>query len=287
MGDIDIVAKEENLQETIDTLLEAGYRSDYFTLDNVKKYHWHCPPFIKEGKKTIELHWTLIEPKHHTTETENIMRWLFDETEEKQFGKGKALVFKPDAIVFQLMLHYGLNDDLNSSLKNLLDIAIVIQKHKKEINWDVITGKILETSFVRRFALIGWLAKNTVGANIPDYFFQTLNVELSEEITDVALNRIFHFSEVDFMGKHTDLYNTNLAQKMIIMFSNLFPSPSRLKFRYNLKNNWEALLYYPKRVYDLILKYKSDVIKTFKPNEEESAKTKKEIILIDWLEERV
>jgi Uncharacterised nucleotidyltransferase len=284
MGDIDIVVSYENIQKTIDTLLDSGYQSDYFIVEYVQKYHWHFPPFKKERKKTIELHWTLIQPKLHTTETEEIMQWLFTETEEKQFGSSKALVFKPDALVFQLMLHYGLNDDINPSLKNLLDITVAIQKHKNEINWEVITGKILETCFVRRFVLIGWLARNTVGANIPDYFFQKLNVKLTEEVTDLALNRIFHFSEVDFLGKHTDLYNANLTQKMIIMLTNLFPSPSRLKYRYNLKNNWEALFYYPKRVFDLVTTYNSDVIRTLKPNEAEIAKTKEEIILVDWLE---
>ena len=287
MGDIDIVVSEDNIQKAIDVLLESGYRSDYFTIDNVKKYHWHFPPFTKEGKKTIELHWTLIEPKLHTAETENIMQWLFDETEEKQYGKGKALVFKPDAIVFQLMLHYGLNDDLRPSLKNLLDITVLIQKYQKEINWEVISNKIMETGLARRFALIGWLAKNTVGANIPDHFFQALNVKLNEEIKDVAMNRIIHFSDIDLMSKRPALYHANLSQKIIIMLMNLFPSPSKLRFRYNLKTNWEVLVYYPKRVFDLTKAYRSDVIKTLKPNDELIAKTKEEIILIDWLEGRV
>jgi len=124
------------------------------------------------------------------------MNWLINSTEEKQFGKGRALVFKPNAIVFQLMLHIGLNDGLRSSLKNLTDLTVLIQRFQKVIEWEVITNRILETSFARPYALVGWLANNIVGANIPYKFFQALNVEISEEIKEAALSRILHFSDV-------------------------------------------------------------------------------------------
>ena len=155
MGDIDIIVREENIQKAIDILLESGYRSDYFSIDNLKKYNRHLPPFTKSGKRSIELHWTLIQPKFQTSETEKIEQWMINEIEEKQFGKGKAMVFKPNAIVFQIMLHIGLNDGLRSSLKNLLDLTVIIQKYQQEIEWEVVTNKILETRFAHRFALIG------------------------------------------------------------------------------------------------------------------------------------
>ncbi len=286
MGDIDIVVCEENIQKAIDILLESGYQSNYFTLDNIRKYNRHLPPFTKKGGKSIELHWTLIQPKLSTSETEKIMQWLFNETEEKQFGKGHALVFKPNAIIFQMMLHIGMNDELRSSLKNLLDLTVLIEKYQNKIDWEIISDKILKTGFAHRFALVGWLAKNTVGANVPDNFFQALNIELSEEIKEAALNRIIHFNDVDFKNVIPTLYHANFLQKIVIVLKYVFMAPSKMKFRHNLKNNWEVFKYYPKRVFDFTKIYISDVLKTLKPNEELIDKTKEEIILRDWLEKK-
>lgn len=284
MGDIDIFVREENVPKVIDALLASGYQSNYFTLENLKKHNRHLPPFTRIGKKSIELHWTLIQPNFQTSKTDNIMSWLINETEEKQFGKGKALVFKPDAIVFQLLLHIGLNDRLRSSLKNLMDITVLIQKYQKEIKWEVIINKILETSFTHRFALVGWLAKNSVGANIPDHFFQALNVEISEEIREAALNRIIHFSDVDLIGPLATLSHANLVQKLVIILNYMFMSPSRMKFRHNLKNNFEVFMYYPKRVLEFTKKYKSNVLNTINPKDELLVKSKEEIKLRAWLD---
>ena len=284
MGDIDIVVREDNISKVMDVLNAKGYSSEYFTIESAKKCHWHFPPYYKNGKKRIELHWTLIKPEVHDAKTGKIMNWLFNETEEKKFGKGTALVFKPDALLFQLMLHFGLNDNLRLSLKKLLDISVLIQKYQQELNWEAISAKILETNFVRRFALIAWLAKNTVGAKIPDHFFQTLNAEPSEEIKEIALNRIIHFSEVDITNYQLAMLHANLVQKLFIMLKTVIISPERMRYQYDLKTNFEAILYYPKRIFDVTRNHLSDVLTILNPEKESMVKTKEELNLRAWLE---
>jgi hypothetical protein len=225
-------------------------------------------------------------PEVHDAETGKIMNWLLDETEEKKFGKGTSLVFKPDALLFQLMLHFGLNDNLKPSLKNLLDISVLIQKHQNEINWEAISAKIMETNFVRQFALIGWLAKNTVGAKIPDRFLQTLNSDPSEEIKEIVMNRIVHFMDHNIINNHPSLLNANLFQKLLIMLTIVFISPTKMRYQYHLKTNLEAFIYYPKRVFDVTRNHKSDVIKTLKQDNELLAKSKDELKLREWLDNR-
>ena len=285
MGDIDIVVSEDNIFEVMEVLNVMGYSSGYFTIDSAKKYGKHFPPYSKNGKKCIELHWTLIVPEVHDAKTEEIMNWLFDETEEKKFGKGTALVFKPDALLFQLMLHYGLNDNLRPSLKNLLDISVLIQKFQEELNWEAISDKILETNFVRRFALVAWMAKNTVGAKIPDHFFQTLNAEPSEEIKEIALNRIIHFREVDIISCRPSMLHANLVQKLFIMLKTVIISPERMRYQYHLKTNFEAILYYPKRIFDVTKNHLSEVLNTLIPDKKLMAKTEEELKFSIWLDE--
>ena len=285
MGDIDLIVKEGDIPKMVGALLESGYSSDYFTFENLKQFDRHLPPFIQKGKKSIELHWTLIQPMFQTAETEKTMNWLIHETEEKQYGKGKALVFKPTALVFQIMLHMGLNDGLRPTLKNLMDVLVIIQKHQHEINWEVITNKIVETNFAHRFALVGWLAKSTVGANIPDQFFRSLNIELSQEIKEAALNRILHFNDIDLNGPIALLNQANLIHKLVFVLKYVFMSPSKMKYRHNLKNNWEVFIYYPKRIFDFTRSYKTNVIKTLNPDLELVAKTKEELKLRSWLDQ--
>ncbi len=287
MGDIDIIGREDDIQKIIVALVESGYSSDFFTIDSAKKYGKHFPPFNKKGKRAIELHWSLINPEFHNAETGKIMNWLFKETEEREFGNGIALVFKPDAAMFQLMLHFGLNDNLWPSLKNLLDITVLIQKYNHELNWDAISAKILETSFLHRFALVARLAKDTVGAKIPDHFFQTLNAEPSEEIKEIASNRIIHFRDSSLLFNRPSMLNANLFQKLFIMVTTVFISPAKMKIRYSLKTNSVAFLYYPKRVFDVTGNHLSSVLKTLNPDKELKAKTKDEIKLSDWLENGV
>ncbi|NWJ52256.1 MAG: nucleotidyltransferase family protein [Bacteroidetes bacterium] len=283
MGDIDLFVREEYVLKGVDALVASGYQSNYFVFENLKKYNRHLPPFTKAGRRSIEFHWTLIQPKFQTPDTERVTNWLIDEIEEKQFGNGSALVFKPSAIVFQIMLHIGLNDELRSSLKNLLDITVIIQKYQNDIDWDLVSDKIIETSYRRRFALVGWLAKNIVSADIPDHFFQVLNVDLSKEIKEAALNRIIYFSDIDSENVIPILYHANLLQKIVIILKYVFMSPSKMRFKHNLKNNWEVFKYYPKRLFNLTKTYKSDILKTLRANEELMDKTKEEILLRDWL----
>jgi hypothetical protein len=183
------------------------------------------------------------------------------------------------------MLHIGLNDDLRPSLKNLLDITVLIQKYQHEINWNVISARILETGFVHRFALVGWLAKNTVGAKIPDHFFQALNAEPSEEVKEIALNRIIHFSDLPLLNNVPSLLKVNIFQKLIIMCKGVFVPPSKMKYKYNLKTNWEAFLCYPKWVFKIIRMRKTDILKIFNPDNELIAKSNDEMTLRMWLEE--
>ncbi len=284
MDDIDIIVKEDDIPKISAALIESGYCNDYYTLENIKKYHRHLPPFTKKGKRCIELHWTLMQPMFQTPETEKTLMWMIGETEEKTYGKGRALVFRPNAVIFQLMLHIGLNDYISPSLKNLLDITVLIQKHQHEINWEVISAKILETCFVHRFALLGWLAKNTVGAKIPEYFFQTLNAETGEEIKEIALNRIINFRDLNLTNNHPTLLSANLFKKLFIMLSTVFISPSEMRYWYNLKTNWEAFLFYPKRFFDFTRRHKSDVLKTLRPDNTLISKMKEELEFRVWLD---
>jgi signal peptidase I len=285
MGDIDIVVSENNLQKVIGVLKDNGYESEYFDLENAKKYHWHFPPFNKAGKKSIELHWTLIVSKVHNPKAGESMNWLFGETEEKKFGKGTALVFKPDALLFQLMLNCGLSDNFRPSLKNLLDLTVVIQKYQNEIDWKAVSDKILLTNFVKRFALVAWLAKNTVAANIPDQFFQALNAEPDEEMKEIALNRMIHFRDVDEISSWPGIQKANLFKKLLIMLNIVFISPERMRYEYHLKSNFTAILYYPKRIIDVIRKYNAELLKTLHPKKELIAKSKGISNMKAWLDD--
>ena len=58
-----------------------------------------------------------------------------------------------------------------------------------------------------------------------------------------------------------------------------------MKFRHNLKNNFEVFLYYPKRILDFTRSYKTNVLKTLNPDVELMAKTKEELKLRTWLDD--
>ena len=95
---------------------------------------------------------------------------------------------------------------------------------------------------------------------------------------------MLHFGDVDLIGPVAKLGHATLLQKMAIVLKYIFIAPSKMKFRHNLKNNWEVLIYYPKRIFDFTRKFKANVLKTLNPDIELLAKTKEELKLRLWLD---
>ena len=285
MCDIDLFVREEDLVQCTNILRDSAYQSEYYDLENVRKNHRHLPNFTKKGKKNIELHWTLLDPIFHNASTKIIQHWLIHETEQKNFGNGRALVLKPDAELFYLMLQIGMNDQLEVPLKNMVDLTVCIEKYQHELHWDVIAGKIRMSGFVRRFALVAWLAKHLVAAPFPNVFFEALHVEISREIQEAAINKIIRLCDVDFHGPFPAIRDAGIFQKIHIILSYICIPPSLMKFRYKLKNNWEAIIFYPGRIFIVAKKYKSTLLQIVYPGKELRIKSREEVLLRSWLED--
>ena len=97
------------------------------------------------------------------------------------------------------------------------------------------------------------------------------------------MKRISQFRDPSQIGNLPSILKANLFQKLIVMFKFIFVSPSKMKFKYHLKSNWEVFIYYPKRVLYLIRDHKSGVLKTLNPDNELMVKSKEELKWRMWV----
>jgi len=67
MSDIDLLIKEENINQTVDILSKMGYQPMMkYSLESLKKYSkHHISPFIKNGCRSVEPHFNLLSSSQY------------------------------------------------------------------------------------------------------------------------------------------------------------------------------------------------------------------------------
>jgi len=178
MNDIDLLVKKQDLPKSLAVLQELGYQVEtYFDLADENIDTKHVPPMTKPGHAIVELHWTLLEEDEPFTIDAEA---LWQRALPAKIANVDAMTLGPEDLILHLCLHLTYQHYLTLGLRGLMDIAQVIHKFEKKIDWKKLAQIAQSWGAERVTALTLKLVETQLGMPIPPEVFTLLIPESIE-----------------------------------------------------------------------------------------------------------
>jgi|Deesub1362A_J573_1020465.scaffolds.fasta_scaffold00877_11 hypothetical protein len=257
MSDVDILIKREDLSTTERVLIRLGY--EYYTSTNsvqwYKTNHFHLPFTHPQAIRHLEVHWDFVT-QHSPF---NIgMEGVWERAVGVEIHGIKAMIPSPEDAILHLCFHAAHDDMLRGGIRPLLDIAMLIKRHRKEIRWDHLVSLAKEWRCERYLYITLLLSDRLLCAGVPDRVLPSLiDDTLSDDLLLDALERVFFRK-----GNPLPISNiTNierfkvkggLIKRLAGVFKEVFIPPEEMRIRYRLSSPGLVYLYYPVRLFTLL-----------------------------------
>ena len=164
-GDLDLLVRRARLADSLALMQRLGYAlSSWYDPGAQNTDLKHLPPLEKAGAPTVELHWTTIEEDEpFSVDAEGL--WQRAVPALVAGVPARALV--PDDLLLHLALHFTYQHRLRAGLRNLYDIAAVLQQHPQAIDWQRLERTAREWGAERVTWLTFSLLARLTGAEVP------------------------------------------------------------------------------------------------------------------------
>ncbi len=264
MNDIDLLVKKQDLPKSLAVLQELGYQVEtYFDLADENIDTKHIPPMTKPGHAIVELHWTLLEEDEPFTIDAEA---LWQRALPAKIANVDAMTLGPEDLILHLCLHLTYQHYLTLGLRGLMDIAQVIHKFEKKIDWKKLAQIAQSWGAERVTGLTLKLVETQLGVPIPNEVITALVPEgiehsLLEDSRLQLLDRVWF--EDNFTPDLVELSaKKGLLAKFQIGLQRVFIPRLALARTYNVPPNSPRILgFYWVRLNYLIRNYGKTVIR--------------------------
>jgi Uncharacterised nucleotidyltransferase len=260
MSDIDLLVRPEEVAGVEDRLIDLGYVLRPYSRGKTwfKAHHYHLSfmkPTATAGAIPLEMHWHIGRPS-----------WLFMIDIESLWARAvpariadaDAWMFAPEDLLMHLCLH-ACKHKPTGSLRPLCDLAATIRRYGHTIDWEQLQTRAAHWSIAPYVYLPLQLARNLVGAAVPDPCSRALQPEglnarlvsraIAELLTDQRTTALF--PELLRLWK-----GPRVSDRPAIVVKIL--SPATIAKAYGISPTSKRRYgYYPVRLKDLLRRYGS------------------------------
>lgn len=212
MRDIDILVEPKSMQSAINILKEMGYAAKDDKEDEDGGLHLF---FTKDMALPVELHYSLIHKKFMGKL--NVNPWyehIWDNLRTVHFDSTDFTVLSHDDEFINLIIHFATHMVYSgSNLKQLYDILIFLEFHKKNMNYDYIFSTLKMLGLFRFSRIMLSACRDILGFDSP-IALENQKTELSkaffEDIFNIKLineKTSNHECWKDFMLRYTFMRN--------------------------------------------------------------------------------
>jgi hypothetical protein len=266
IGDVDLLVKPADLTKALDVLRTLGYAAKHsFEIESERQESQHMPQLSKRGGVTLEIHWTIVNPRNkvHFDESDLDQVWL--RAAPAKIGGVQVLMLSPMDLLWHLCLHASVQHRFDCiGLRSFWDMALVIRRygddrgHLGEIDWERFARRVNQWGIANGVYLALQLAEEWTGVVIPSPVLAALHTAPLDDATmDWVKHKILNGSSLAlksdvarFEGK------ARFADKFTALRHSLFPSRTVMASKYHAPaNSWRILCYYPVRFKDLWTRY--------------------------------
>ncbi len=258
MDDVDLLVRKNDLERVEKKLHEIGYGHLTADAERMKSTTpHHLTPFRKNGCSPVEVHWTLPSMGSFEKDADEIWARAHSVT----IGGCETRVLSPVDLLLHVSIHASLHHRFGLGLRPLCDVAAIANRHYDGLDWE----KILKYAGAWRLRsgvyLTLHLAKEMVGARIPDHVLQMMrppdfDIRLNEWAKEQIFTRNTELGDSSAMSPRLAefLGPGSLSSKIQQLFRLAFPSREDMSRTFGIPLNSSRLIFsYPIHWKDVLL----------------------------------
>ena len=289
MKDLDLMVKRRDLSRAEAKLFEMGYvrrPEPYAEWDYSDSHHLH--PLIKPGVATVEIHWTIEAP---TTPFAIDVDGLWERARPATIAGVGVMVLSTEDLLLHLCLHTAFHHRFELGLRGCWDLLEVIRQSGSRIDWEQVQDRALEWGVKKYVYLTLQLARELLGASVPDTVLAALEPDDFE-------SRLVALARAEILRRPVDssisprfamIWGASRnREKAALVLKALFPSRNAIGRMYpGCRDPRPLSVYYLVRWGDLVSKYGRAVWRMVRGDQAISDLVRREherAILVDWLD---
>jgi len=206
-SDIDILAKKKDLDAIYTILEKEGYKPSYkmssFSYRILLKFYceYNYDLYDKETRLFhVEPHWVLGKKMYQTAIDYEAIISL---TKEGELLGSTINKLTPEGLLVTTIVHHG-SAEAWSRLKNILDIAAILNQFEKEIDWELVFSICVELKVINILALGLSIAKELFNAPLPKKVVKLLN---QKNIKQLTVKRKADLAQVKIQSSNISVLN--------------------------------------------------------------------------------
>ncbi|MBC8446879.1 MAG: nucleotidyltransferase family protein [Chloroflexi bacterium] len=287
IGDIDLLVPQEDVTKSREVLTALGYHSlRSFSVDIHVDFATakHLSPFVKPNMPWVEIHWNITSPgRQHSIDVAE----LWERAVPATVAGVEVLALCAEDLLLYLCLHASYQHCFQLGLSALCDIAATIRHYGDDMDWAQVRQRAEQWRWRRGVHLALYLARELVGAAVPDDVLRDLQpVGFSETIAAVVKEQLFSDQKMT-SANFAQLWGAKRPQdKAVHLFRILFPSPLNMSTLYPAPpDSARIYLYYPVRLVDVLRRYGRATWCLLRGDQQTTLLAERKNVLSDWLAE--
>jgi len=262
MTDLDLLIAKSDLGKSVKALESIGfYLKKSYSQEALDKTQIHIPALEKNSSGNgptiyVELHWSIFRPK---TKRHIDICQLWERAIKININGIDTLALSTEDNIHHLSVHTSCDDLFGNGLLSLLDIVKLTEANSKVVNWDKLRIICQQTKTERYVFLTLYLAKDLLGAKVPDDFLDQMQPDdFSPEIVKFAKDMLYRLndkasSKAEFIGR---TLGGSVVERTKNFFRKFFPIRAELSEIYGkAPEAFIIWLYYPVRWKDVLFRY--------------------------------
>jgi hypothetical protein len=175
-----------------------------YLLDVLPEVVKHLPLFVKGGAAGIEIHWNITDLfQTYSIDPSDLWR----QPVPFRVGDTHALGLGTEHLILHLCAHASYQHRFEFGLRPFCDVAETIRRHGDVIDWPLLATQARQWRWSRGIAATLELARDFVGAEVPDSLLDALApAPMAPKIRRAAVDQVFT------VDQQTDLPGKDLAR---------------------------------------------------------------------------
>ena len=232
MSDIDILIKEEDLNETLQIVFDGGYQIMETGNDEkektIKNYKYSIASDAKhfktlihsETKCVLEIHCNITRESSPFKIPPSDL-WL--NSQKVKLNDNSVFILCPDDLLLHLCLHAAYDDLFGYGLGALYDIALTIKYYHKSIDWQRLWHRAVRWRTERCLEISLYFAKKYFESSFPEQMLESFHID---KMLNIAEKRIFRASKARIADPHpvNKRIRKKMREKIPYIYKALIPS---------------------------------------------------------------
>jgi len=254
----------DNLPEALALMSALGYAAPRpFEPREDQKLSHHMPPLKEPQGLTVEMHWSIVNPRSPVRFTPADLTGLWLRAIPATIGETPAHVLAPTDLLLHLCLHASIHHRFDAAgLRNYVDIALTQQRYDNAIDWEQFIRHTQQWDITNGVYLALQLATQWTDFKCPPDVLPSLGAApLDEETSSWLHQKILHGNTPALRSELAPLAaKTQWFERLAILRRAILLTPAQISSMYPVAaNSWRVLGYYPVPLRDLWRRYRREV----------------------------